>query len=163
MNDTYNIPICNFTQAESWFSDATKFNSEKILCKHLEDKLPFLIKTVYGLDITEIHREYVFDYFKYGFSKCRVDFWINTKQGKDILIEAKNPTFNMRENIQGLAQMMTYKMILEYFGKDAILIYATSVFNFLIIKFIYDYKLPFDLFTLNQNSVAYFSYKDLSK
>lgn len=150
----------NLTEASRVFSESLE--SEKVLCDVFLDSAPDLLKKMYGVEIDTLKQEMPFDYSEYGLFRFRADFWIETKCGQKILIECKNPTHQFRENLIGIAQVMSYKMAFDHAGGivDKYL-FVTSVFTPFILKFISDYNVPIDVLLLKNREAGFWSYKKL--
>lgn len=149
----------NLTQAEQMFS--VSMGSEKDLRSSFMNHVQPLMKGMYGVDVSDIEEEKVFDFSDVGLFKFRVDFWVSTECGKKILIECKNPTHQFRENLSGLTQLMAYRMALNYAGHDVRYLFITPIFSPFILKFIMDYSVPIDVLLLKHGEAGFWSYKML--
>ena len=132
-----------------------KFNSEKEFTLNLLPKLDSIIKNAYGLDIENIELEKGFMLNEYDLFSIRADIYITTKQGKDILIECKNPTHDKAETFNAFAQIMSYQYLLSKTPFDPIIILATSTFEFYFFDFIKEFNLKFDVIINNKEHSAF--------
>lgn len=138
------------------FSSLNKrFNSEKEFDENIADKLPFLIKKMYGLEVSNIEQQKIFDLNMFGYYKIRVDFYIETKEGKSFIIESKNPIQEKSEMILAIGQIMSYDFLVKKMGIDCGVILATSYFDFKYLELMAHFNLKYDLIINNENQVAY--------
>lgn len=138
------------------FSSLNKrFKNEKEFDINLAEKLPSLIKRMYGLEVSNIEQQKVFDLNIFGYYKIRVDFYIETKEGKSFIIESKNPTHEKAEIILAIGQVMSYEFLVKKMGIDCEVILATSYFDFKYLELMAYFNLKFDLIVNNENQVAY--------
>ena len=105
-----------------------KFKSEKEFTENLLPKLENIIKNAYDLDIDKIELEKQFKLNEYGLFSIYADIYITTKQGKDILIECKNPRHDKAETFNAFGQIMSYQYLLSKTPFKPIVILATSNF-----------------------------------
>lgn len=144
------------TSLRSGFSSLNKrFKNEKEFDKNIVDKLPFLIKRMYGLEVTKIEKQKIFDLNDFGYYKIRVDFYIETKEGKSFIIESKNPIQEKSEIILAIGQIMSYDFLVKKMGIDCEVILATSYFDFKYLELMAHFNLKFDLILNNEDRVAY--------
>jgi|SRR5690606_4857994 len=144
------------TSLTDGFSSLNKrFKNEKEFDKNIADKLPFLIKRMYGLEVTQIEKQKVFDLNDFGYYKIIVDFYIETKEGKSFIIESKNPIHEKSEIILAIGQIMSYDFLVKKMGIDCEVILATSYFEFKYLELMAHFNLKFDLILNNENQVAY--------
>lgn len=140
----------------SGFSSFNKrFKNEREFDENIADKLPFLIKRMYGLEVTRIAKQKVFDLTDFGYYKIIVDFYIETKEGKSFIIESKNPFHKKSEMIIAIGQIMSYDFLMNKMGLDCEVILATSYFDFKYLELMAYFNLKFDLILNNEDSVAY--------
>ena len=138
------------------FSSLNKrFKSEKEFDINIFDKLPFLIKKMYGLEVSNIEQQKVFDLNTFGYYKIIVDFYIETKEGKSFIIESKNPVHEKSEMVLAIGQIMSYDFLVKKMGIDCEVILATSYFDFKYLELMAHFNLKFDLIVNNENQVAY--------
>lgn len=140
----------------SGFSSLNKrFKNEKEFDINIAEKLPSLIKKMYGLEVTKIEKQKVFDLNDFGYYKIIVDFYIETKEGKSFIIESKNPIHEKSEMILAIGQIMSYDFLVKKMGIDCEVILATSYFDFKYLELMAHFNLKFDLIVNNKNQVAY--------
>ena len=132
-----------------------KFINEKQFTENLLPKLEVLIKTAYNLDIEKIQLEKQFKLNDYGLFSIYADIYINTKQGKDILIECKNPKHDKAETFNAFGQIMSYQYLLSKTPFNPIIILATSSFEFYYFDFIKQFNLNFDIIINNKENTAF--------
>jgi hypothetical protein len=132
-----------------------KFKNEKEFTENLLPKLEGLIKTAYDLDIDMIELEKQFKLNEYGLFSIYADIYITTKQGKDILIECKNPKHNKAETFNAFGQIMSYQYLLSKTPFKPIIILATSNFEFFYFDFIKQFNLDFDVIINNKDNTAF--------
>jgi hypothetical protein len=132
-----------------------KFTSEKEFTLNLLPKLDSIIKNAYGLDIENIELEKGFMLNEFDLFSIRADIYITTKQGKDILIECKNPTHDKTETFNAFAQIMSYQYLLSKTPFNPIIILATSTFEFYFFDFIKQFNLKFDVIINNKEHSAF--------
>lgn len=133
----------------------SKFKSEKEFTKNLLPKLERIIKEAYNLTIDKIELEKYFKYNHLGLYNMFADIYITTKEGRDILIECKNPKHNKCELFNALGQMISYDFLLKKTRLNPIIILATSVFDFHYFEIIKMYNLNLDLIINNENLAAF--------
>ena len=132
-----------------------KFKSEKEFTENLLPKLESIIKNAYDLDIDTIELEKQFKLNEFGYFQIFADIYITTKQGKDILIECKNPRHDKAETFNAFAQIMSYQYLLSKTPFDPIIILATSTFEFYFFDFIKEFNLKFDVIINNKEQTAF--------
>jgi len=132
-----------------------KFNSEKEFTDNLLPKLDAIIKNAYGLDIDNIELEKRFILNEYDLFSIYADIYITTKQGKDILIECKNPRHDKSETFNAFGQIMSYQYLLSKTPFNPIIILATSTFEFYYFDFIKQFNLKFDVIINNKEHTAF--------
>jgi hypothetical protein len=133
----------------------TKFKTEKDFVENLLAKITLIIKEAYNLDVDTIELEKQFDLKDMGFYKIKADIYITTKQGRDILIECKNPTHFKTETFSAFAQLMSYQYLLSKTPFNPILILATSIFEFYYFDFIKQFNLCFDIIINNKDQTGF--------
>jgi hypothetical protein len=132
-----------------------KFKSEKEYTENLLPKLHGIISAAYNLDVDTIELEKQFQLNDYGYFSIRCDIYLTTKQGKDILIECKNPTHDKTETFNAFAQLMSYQYLLSKTPFSPIIILATSNFEFYYFEFMKQFNLSFDIIINNKDNAAY--------
>lgn len=132
-----------------------KFKNEKEFTENLLNKLEGIIKTAYDLDIEKIELEKHFRLNEYGLFSIYADIYITTKQGKDILIECKNPRHDKAETFNAFGQIMSYQYLLSKTPFKPIIILATSNFEFYYFDFIKQFNLGFDVIINNKEQTAF--------
>jgi hypothetical protein len=132
-----------------------KFKNEKEFSENLLPKLEIIIKTAYDLDIEKIELEKQFKLNDYGLFSIYADIYITTKQGKDILIECKNPRHDKAETFNAFGQIMSYQYLLSKTPFKPIIILATSNFEFYYFDFIKQFNLEFDVIINNKENTAF--------
>lgn len=132
-----------------------KFKNEKEFTENLLPKLEGLIKTAYDLDIDRVELEKQFKLNEYGLFSIYADIYITTKQGKDILIECKNPRHDKAETFNAFGQIMSYQYLLSKTPFSPIVILATSNFEFYYFDFIKQFNLEFDVIINNKEKTAF--------
>jgi hypothetical protein len=132
-----------------------KFKNEKEFTENLLPKLESIIKTAYGLNIDKVELEKQFKLNEYGFFSIYADIYITTKQGKDILIECKNPKQDKAETFNAFGQIMSYQYLLSKTPFKPIIILATSNFEFYYFDFIKQFNLDFDVIINNKEQTAF--------
>lgn len=132
-----------------------KFTNEKEFTENLLPKLDSIIKNAYGLDISTIELEKRFMLNEYDLFSIYADIYITTKQGKDILIECKNPRHDKAETFNAFGQIMSYQYLLSKTPFDPIIILATSTFEFYFFDFIKQFNLKFDVIINNKEHTAF--------
>lgn len=146
-------------EAKHIFSNG--LSSEKDLCEVLYGTLESLLGRIYGIEIDSVETEKVFNYISDGFFRFRVDFWVTSKCGTTFLIECKNPTHHVRENLSGVTQLMAYRMALEHAGIGVKYLLVTSVFSPFLLKFISDYQVPIDVLLLKNGEAGFWGHKTI--
>ena len=132
-----------------------KFNSEKEFEENLLPKLERIINEMYGLDIESIETQKFYSLKEQGYYQAKLDIFITTKQGVNIVIESKNPIHEKTEIINSFSQLMSYQFLLEKHGIDAIYILATSVFDFKYIEYMKRFKIKYDIIVNNKTSAGF--------
>ena len=132
-----------------------KFKNEKEFTENLLPKLDGLIKSAYDLDLDKIELEKQFKLNEQGFFSIYADIYITTKQGKDILIECKNPRHDKAETFNAFGQIMSYQYLLSKTPFKPIVILATSNFEFYYFDFIKQFNLEFDVIINNKEKTAF--------
>ena len=132
-----------------------KFANENEFVQNLLPKLETIIKESYGLDVDTIELEKQFNLLDVGFYKIKADIYITTKQGRDILIECKNPRHFKTETFNAFSQLMSYQYLLSKTPFNPILILATSVFELYYFDFIKQFNLSFDIIINNKEKTAF--------
>lgn len=132
-----------------------KFKNEKEFTSNLLPKLEFIIKKAYNLDVEKIELEKQFKLNDFGYFSIYADIYITTKQGKDILIECKNPKHDKAETFNAFGQIMSYQYLLSKTPFKPIVILATSNFEFYYFDFIKQFNLSFDIIINNKNNTAF--------
>jgi len=132
-----------------------KFKSEKEFTENLLPKLESIIKTAYDLDIDKVELEKQFRLNEDGLFSIYADIYVTTKQGKDILIECKNPKHDKAETFNAFGQIMSYQYLLSKTPFKPIIILATSSFEFYYFDFIKQFNLKFDVIINNKEQTAF--------
>lgn len=133
----------------------TKFKNEKEFTINLLPKLDNIIKEMYNLDIDTVQLEKYFRFNDVGYYNIKADIYIKTKQGRDILIECKNPIHDKSELSNVIGQLVSYQFLLSQTPEKPIIILATSVMKFWLFEIIKSYNLKFDIIINNENSAAF--------
>jgi len=113
------------------------------------------IKKIYKLDIENIELEKTFNLIDYDLPSQRVDIYCTTKQGIDLFIECKNPNNINAELNNSIGQMLNYQVIIESIRRETKLIFATSIFNFYMLKVIKRFNLNYDIILHNKVNNAF--------
>jgi hypothetical protein len=132
-----------------------KFKNEKTFDENLIKKIPHLIKSMYDLDVSNIQPQKYFSLNELGYYSIKPDFYIETKQGQNIVIESKNPTNEKSEIISSISQLMSYEFLLEKHKIKAKYILATSVFDFKYLEFMVRFGVKYDLILNNEKHNAF--------
>lgn len=132
-----------------------KFKNELDFTENLLPKIKGIIKTAYNLDVKEIQLQKCFKLNQYGYFTIIADIYITTEQGKEILIECKNPIHKKSESFSAFGQLMSYEYLLSKTPNKPIIILATSSFEFYLFDFIKQFNLSFDLIINNKDSVGF--------
>jgi hypothetical protein len=132
-----------------------KFKNEKQFDIDLLPKIPDLIKTMYGLTVTDIIPQKYFSLNEIGYYSIKPDFFVETKEKQNIVIESKNPIHEKSEIISSISQLMSYEFLLEKHGIKAKYVLATSVFDFKYIEFMVRFGIKYDLILNNKNHNAF--------
>lgn len=144
--------IIDMDGAQKLFTE--KKSSESEFIEEIFDDIAPMISAVYHDKIKNVYTEHWFKYRNQGYLNFRADIYITGKK-RDYLIEVKNPTHTLRESINGLAQIMTYNLVLKQFKQDVKLIYLSSVLDPMIIEFIKEYNLDIEVFFMNGKQTAH--------
>ena len=147
------IKTVSLTDACNYLKE--KFKSENEFIDNLLPKLDAIIKEAYKLDVDAIELEKVFDFNDIGYYKIRVDIFVKTKQGIDIVIECKNPSHNKSEIFNSFSQIMSYQFLFTNKKNKTIFILATSVFDFMYFEFMNHFKIDIDLILNNENQAGF--------
>lgn len=132
-----------------------RFKSEREFDKNLKPKIPMIIKEMYGLDVVSVHPQKCYNLRDAGYYQIVIDFFIETKQGINIVIESKNPIHEKTEIIASFSQLMSYQFLLEKHRTKAIFILATSIFDFKYLEFMNRFNIKYDLIINNKDSAAF--------
>lgn len=132
-----------------------KFKNEKEFTKNLLPKLNEIIKNAYDLDVEKVELEKQFKLNSEGYFQIFADIYITTKQGRDILIECKNPRHDKAETFNAFGQIMSYQYLLSKTPYNPIIILATSNFEFYYFDFIKQFNLDFDIIINNKEQTAF--------
>jgi hypothetical protein len=132
-----------------------KFKDEKEFTKNLLPKLNEIIKNAYDLDVDKVELEKQFKLNEFGYFTIYADIYITTKQGRDILIECKNPKNDKAETFNAFGQIMSYQYLLSKTPFNPIIILATSNFEFYYFDFIKQFNLKFDIIINNKDKTAF--------
>ena len=132
-----------------------KFKSEKEFINNLAPKITRVIKQAYDLDVDKIEIEKKFHLKSFGFFSIRADMYATTKQGRDILIECKNPKHDKAETFNAFGQIMSYQYLLEKMALNPIVILATSTFESYYFEIIKQFNLKIDVIINNEKDVAF--------
>ncbi len=132
-----------------------KFKNEKAFTENLLPKLKNIIKTAYNLDIKTVELEKQFKLNEEGLFTIYADIYLTTNQGKDILIECKNPRHDKTETFNAFGQIMSYQYLLSKTPFKPIIILATSNFEFYYFDFIKQFNLGFDVIINNEKNTAF--------
>lgn len=149
--------IISFAEAERVFS-SQPFALEKEMVSRLLPHLKMLIYDLFGEEVLTIETEKAFDFRDLGFYRFRVDVWIECKSGEVFCIEVKNPTHSVKESMEGITQLMQYRMAFEYIGKSIRYALVTSVFKPFVLKFVNDYGCNIDTIVFDGNSAGIANY-----
>jgi hypothetical protein len=139
----------------SYFRKEDRFKSEKDFVKSFLLSMNDTIKKIYNLDIENIELEKTFNLIDYDLPSQRVDIYCTTKQGIDLFIECKNPNNINAELNNSIGQMLNYQVIIESIKRETILIFATSIFNFYMLKVIKRFNLNYDIILHNKVNNAF--------
>ena len=132
-----------------------RFKNEGEFTKNLLPKLNNLIKSAYNLDVKDIQLQKCFKLNEYGYFTIIADIYIKTQQGKDILIECKNPIHKKSESFNAFGQLMSYEYLMSKTPNKPIIILATSNFEFYYFDFIKQFNLTFDVIINNKNTAGF--------
>lgn len=152
---TEELSIITLSEGCDYFRN--KFKNENDFVQNLLPKLHSIILNAYGLTIESIELEKKFDLTQVGLFNIRCDVYIRTIEGKDILIECKNPRHNKAETFNAFGQLMSYQYLLSKTPFKPIIILATSVFEVYYFDFIKEFNLKFDIILNNENQTAFWN------
>ena|SRR5690606_163191 len=151
----YNTEVKEISLTEGFSLINKKFKSEKDFDSDLILKIPTIIKEMYALDVVNIHPQKCFSLREEGYYQAIIDFYVETKQGIDIVIESKNPIHEKTEIINAFSQLMSYQFLIEKHNKQALYILATSLFDFKYLEFMKRFNIKYDLIINNKEKTAF--------
>lgn len=140
------------------FNSHRDFKNEKELCDYLEHNLAQFVKEDLGYELDDYQREWPINgKVQRGQRAYAIDFFIVTKCGKSILVEAKHPNAASFTGLtKAIGQVLGYKSAFKENGihvDECVII--SSYFNHLAYKTIADNNLPVQIIVLNKSKVIY--------
>lgn len=144
-----------FELADAFNND---FPKEKDMCDYIESNISDFVVECLGYELKTYTREYplVDGYNRNKKSNRRLDFMIETKCGKVIALECKNPTF-LAEHATAIGQALTYMTLFANLNKriDQLFIVSSKMDN--TVPMVIDrFNLPIGFMVLDKSKHATF-------
>jgi hypothetical protein len=128
-----------------------KFNTEKEYVEYLKLNADKWVKDFFNEEISKIEINRCLQFRGFGANKPSIDIWIETKSGKIIGIECKNPKQKFHELSRAVSQLLSYAVLAEENNqKIDILALFSSEMNDIVHKIIHKYKLPIRNFYIDR-------------
>lgn len=135
-----------------------QFENETIFADHVLANLSKIFSVFTGKTYKKIEREY-------RVNNARIDCLVEDEIGLYHVIEFKNPADNgMYGNLQGITQLLAYKILLETEEKPiGKLFLFTSKNDMTALKAITDYDLPIELVVVTEDKFIHLNYAKADK
>ena len=129
------------------------FNNEKEFQKYLIDNVELWCKDFFGSEVKDVKEQWYLNKFnkKFGSNKPRIDICLNTRDGKRIGIEVKNPKQCFCELSRSISQLLAYGILAENNGVPfSDLVIIVSRFDDILLQIIKRFNLPIRVFIVNR-------------